>query len=49
MTQTIGFIGLGMMGHGIAKNLLKKGYALRFKAHRNRASGCSQCVKVSPR
>ncbi len=38
MTQTIGFIGLGMMGHGIAKNLLKKGYALRFKAHRNRAN-----------
>jgi 3-hydroxyisobutyrate dehydrogenase-like beta-hydroxyacid dehydrogenase len=38
MTQTIGFIGLGMMGHGIAKNLLKKGYALRFKVHRNRAN-----------
>lgn len=35
---TIGFIGLGMMGHGIAKNLLKKGYALRFKAHRNRSN-----------
>lgn len=35
---TIGFIGLGMMGHGIAKNLLKKGYALRFKAHRNRST-----------
>ncbi|HET7793451.1 MAG TPA: NAD(P)-dependent oxidoreductase [Rhizobacter sp.] len=39
MTQpSIGFLGLGMMGHGIAKNLLKKGYALRFKAHRNRSS-----------
>jgi 3-hydroxyisobutyrate dehydrogenase-like beta-hydroxyacid dehydrogenase len=38
MTQTIAFIGLGMMGHGIAKNLLKKGHALRFKAHRNRAN-----------
>ena len=35
---TIGFIGLGMMGHGIAKNLLKKGYTLRFKAHRNRST-----------
>ncbi len=35
---TIGFIGLGMMGHGIAKNLLNKGYALRFKAHRNRST-----------
>jgi 3-hydroxyisobutyrate dehydrogenase-like beta-hydroxyacid dehydrogenase len=35
---SIGFIGLGMMGHGIAKNLLKKGHALRFKAHRSRAT-----------
>jgi 3-hydroxyisobutyrate dehydrogenase-like beta-hydroxyacid dehydrogenase len=33
---TIGFIGLGMMGHGMARNLLLKGYALRFKVHRNR-------------
>lgn len=32
----IGFIGLGMMGHGIAKNLLTKGYALRFMTHRRR-------------
>ncbi len=38
MTTTIGFIGLGMMGHGIAKNLLAKGFAVRFKAHRNRAN-----------
>ena len=38
MTQQrrIGFIGIGMMGHGMAKNLLAKGYALTFKAHRNR-------------
>ncbi len=36
--QNIGFIGLGMMGHGMAKNLLAKGYALRFVAHRNRAN-----------
>lgn len=35
---SIGFIGLGMMGHGIAKNLLKKGHPLRFKAHRNRST-----------
>ena len=35
---SIGFIGLGMMGHGIAKNLLAKGFALRFKAHRNRST-----------
>ena len=38
MTKNLGFIGLGMMGHGIAKNLLAKGYALRFMAHRNRAN-----------
>lgn len=36
-TSTIGFIGLGMMGHGMARNLLAKGFALRFIAHRNRA------------
>ena len=34
--QRIGFIGIGMMGHGMAKNLLAKGYALTFKANRNR-------------
>jgi 3-hydroxyisobutyrate dehydrogenase-like beta-hydroxyacid dehydrogenase len=38
MTQTIAFIGLGMMGHGMARNLLAKGFALRFVAHRNRAN-----------
>ena len=38
MSKTIGFIGLGMMGHGMAKNLLAKGYGLRFMAHRNRAN-----------
>jgi 3-hydroxyisobutyrate dehydrogenase-like beta-hydroxyacid dehydrogenase len=38
MTQRIGFIGIGMMGHGMAKNLLAKGYPLTFKANRNRAN-----------
>ncbi|HEX6707605.1 MAG TPA: NAD(P)-dependent oxidoreductase [Albitalea sp.] len=38
MTQRIGFIGLGLMGHGIAKNLLAKGFALSFKVHRSRAT-----------
>lgn len=38
MAQRIGFIGIGMMGHGMAKNLLAKGYALTFKANRNRAN-----------
>lgn len=35
---TIGFIGLGMMGHGMAMNLLRKGYGVRFSVHRNRAN-----------
>ena len=33
----IGFIGLGYMGHGMAKNILKGGYPLQVKGHRNRA------------
>ena len=33
MTQeTVGFIGLGLMGHGMAKNLVDKGYALSIYA-----------------
>ncbi len=36
MTPKIGFIGIGMMGHGMAKNLLAKGFALTFKVNRNR-------------
>src|SRR5215203_3026425 len=34
--QRIGFVGIGLMGHGMAKNLLAKGHALAFKVHRNR-------------
>ena len=33
----IGFIGVGLMGHGIAKNLVEKGFPLTLRAHRNRA------------
>src|SRR6185503_14765707 len=33
----IGFIGVGLMGHGIARNLVAKGYPLTLRAHRNRA------------
>lgn len=36
MTQKIGFIGIGMMGHGMARNLLAKGYPLTFKVNRHR-------------
>src|SRR3954451_24939264 len=32
----IGFVGLGLMGHGIAKNILEKGHSLTVVAHRNR-------------
>jgi 3-hydroxyisobutyrate dehydrogenase-like beta-hydroxyacid dehydrogenase len=36
MNPRIGFIGLGLMGHGMAKNLVTKGYPLTVRAHRNR-------------
>ena len=32
----IGFVGVGMMGHGIARNLLAKGFPLALRVHRNR-------------
>lgn len=35
--KTVGLIGVGLMGHGIGKNILTKGYALNIVAHRNRA------------
>lgn len=34
--ESIGFIGLGLMGHGMAKNIVEKGYPLAVTAHRNR-------------
>jgi len=33
---TIGFIGVGLMGHGMAKNLVSKGHPLVVLGHRNR-------------
>ena len=38
MKQRIGFIGIGLMGHGIAKNLVAKGHPLTFLVHRNRSN-----------
>lgn len=35
--ETIGFIGVGLMGHGMAKNIVEKGYPLTVMGHRNRA------------
>ncbi len=32
----IGFIGVGLMGHGMAKNIVEGGYPLTILAHRNR-------------
>jgi 3-hydroxyisobutyrate dehydrogenase-like beta-hydroxyacid dehydrogenase len=34
--QRVGFIGTGLMGHGMAKNIVTKGYPLTVVAHRNR-------------
>ena len=35
--QRIGIVGAGMMGHGIAKNLVEKGFPLAVRGHRSRA------------
>lgn len=35
--ERIGFIGVGLMGHGMAKNIVDKGYKLTVMARRNRA------------
>ncbi|MDE3079583.1 MAG: NAD(P)-dependent oxidoreductase [Paracoccaceae bacterium] len=34
--ERIGFVGVGLMGHGMAKNIVEKGYPLTVIAHRNR-------------
>ena len=33
----VGFLGVGLMGHGAAKNILEKGYPLTVLGHRSRA------------
>nr|WP_246212099.1 NAD(P)-dependent oxidoreductase [Usitatibacter palustris] len=33
----IGFVGIGMMGHGMVKNLLAKGFPVTFKVNRDRS------------
>ena len=32
----VGFVGVGLMGHGMAKNAVEKGFPLRVVAHRRR-------------
>lgn len=34
--EKVGFVGVGMMGHGMAKNIVEKGFPLTTIAHRNR-------------
>jgi len=34
--ETVGFIGVGFMGHGMARNIVEKGYPLTVMGHRNR-------------
>jgi 3-hydroxyisobutyrate dehydrogenase-like beta-hydroxyacid dehydrogenase len=36
--ETIGFVGTGLMGHGMARNIVEKGYPLTVIAHRKRAA-----------
>jgi len=36
MKERIGFIGVGLMGHGMAKNIVEKGWPLTVLGHRNR-------------
>ncbi len=35
-SDRIGFVGVGLMGHGMAKNIVEKGFQLSIMAHRNR-------------
>jgi 3-hydroxyisobutyrate dehydrogenase-like beta-hydroxyacid dehydrogenase len=37
MAKRIGFIGAGLMGHGMAKNIVEKGFRLTVLAHHNRS------------
>jgi 3-hydroxyisobutyrate dehydrogenase-like beta-hydroxyacid dehydrogenase len=34
--ERVGFVGVGLMGHGMAKNIVEKGHPLTIVAHRNR-------------
>jgi len=53
-SQRVGVIGIGLMGHGIASNILKKGFALSFLDHPGNqpvdqltAGGANLCTNVS--
>ena len=34
--EKVGFIGVGLMGHGMAKNIVEKGYPLTIMGNKNR-------------
>ncbi|HTR15080.1 MAG TPA: NAD(P)-dependent oxidoreductase [Roseiarcus sp.] len=36
MKERVGFVGVGFMGHGMAKNIVEKGWPLSVSAHRRR-------------
>ena len=51
----IGFVGVGLMGHGMAKNLVEKGWPLAVVAHRKRkpiddlvARGAKEAASLAP-
>jgi len=52
--ERIGFVGVGLMGHGMAKNMLAAGYPVTVIAHRNRgpvedliAQGATEVASLS--
>jgi 3-hydroxyisobutyrate dehydrogenase-like beta-hydroxyacid dehydrogenase len=52
--KTVGLIGVGLMGHGIGKNILAKGFKLNVLAHKNRkpvesliGKGAHECKTVA--
>jgi 3-hydroxyisobutyrate dehydrogenase-like beta-hydroxyacid dehydrogenase len=52
--KTVGLIGVGLMGHGVGKNILSKGFKLNVLAHKNRAPveslvglGANECKSVA--
>ena len=52
--KTVGLIGVGLMGHGIGKNILAKGFKLNVIAHQNRAPvesllalGAKECASIA--
>lgn len=38
MSEQVGFVGVGLMGHGMAANLIAKGFDVTVVAHRNRTT-----------